>query len=97
MSLGELRLLRSLQLEINERTAELERRSRDASAGDDGEFVQLAEDQSRLAEIVLSLVAVSGVEQAAPETPSAQDRPTRNWTRPWKRRAFPDSRRISRA
>ena len=69
VSLGELRLVRSLQLEINERTAELERQSRDANAGDDGPFVELAEDQSRLAEIIQSLVAASDGEQSQPETP----------------------------
>jgi hypothetical protein len=71
VTFGELRLVRALQLEINERTAELERRSRDANPGDDGAFAELAADQSRLAEIILSLVAASDVDPSRPETPAS--------------------------
>lgn len=69
-SIGELRLLEQLQLEINRRTTELE--ASRAQTGDftpeqQTELTELAEEQGKLAEIILNLIQKKPAE--APEDP----------------------------
>jgi hypothetical protein len=58
-SLAELKLLKSMQVEINRRTTELEERKvRDGSLEDDAEneLVELSQEQGHLADIVVNLI-----------------------------------------
>jgi hypothetical protein len=79
-SIGELKLLESLQLEINRRTAELE-----AARPQDGQFTaeqldelaELAEEQGKLAQIVLDLIhkPADATEDASAPQPPAEPKP----------------------
>jgi hypothetical protein len=68
-SIGELRLLETLQLEINRRTTELEAartKTGDFTAEQEAELVELAEEQGKLAEIILNLIQKKSAEDEAP-------------------------------
>ena len=68
-SIGELRLLETLQLEINRRTTELEAaraKSGDFTAEQESELVELAAEQGKLAEIILNLIQKKSAEDDAP-------------------------------
>ncbi|WP_254509843.1 DUF4175 family protein [Anatilimnocola floriformis] len=81
-SIGELRLLQQLQLEINRRTTELETaraKSGEFSPEQLAELQELAAEQGKVAEIVLNLIqkkpeAEDG-EKALPEKPSPEKKP----------------------
>ncbi len=67
-SIGELQLLESLQLEINRRTAELEKsraKAGEFTAEQEAELAELAQEQGKLAEIVLNLIQKKAADNAA--------------------------------
>lgn len=68
-SIGELRLLETLQLEINRRTTELETaraKTGDFTAEQEAELMELAAEQGKLAEIILNLIQKKAADEEAP-------------------------------
>ena len=76
--MGELRLLQQLQLEINRRTTELETarvKTGDFSPEQLAELQELAEEQGKVAEIVLNLIQKKSENGDEPEKPAKAERP----------------------
>lgn len=77
-SIGELRLLETLQLEINRRTAELETaraKAGEFTAEQEAELVELAAEQGQLAEIILNLIQKKDADENAPPAQPADAEP----------------------